>query len=112
MDKAKNQINDMEHKETKNNQSEQQEEESIKKKKKKPTEDSIRSLWDNYKSINIHIIDARRRRERARNWKSIRKNNEIKLPSFGEGNRRPGPGSTENPKQDGCKEAHTKTHHN
>ena len=42
-----------------------------KKRKKKPTEDSIRSLWDNYKSINIHIIDARRRRERARNWKSI-----------------------------------------
>ena len=35
VDEADNQINDLEHKETKNNQSEQQEEESIKKKEKK-----------------------------------------------------------------------------
>ena len=28
--------------------------------------------------------------------------NEIKLPSFGEGNRHASPGSTESPKQDGC----------
>ena len=39
VDKAKNQINDMEHKEAKNNQSEQQEEKRIHK-----NEDSISSL--------------------------------------------------------------------
>ena len=33
-------------------------------------------------------------------------------PDFGEGNRHASPGGTESPKQDGCKEAHSKTHHN
>ena len=51
MDKAKNQINDMEHKEAKNNQSEQQEEKRIQK-----NEDSISTLWDNFKRSNICII--------------------------------------------------------
>ena len=41
MDEAKNQINDVEHKEAKNSQSEQQEEKRIKKK----NEDCISSLW-------------------------------------------------------------------
>ena len=41
MDEAKNQINDVEHKEAKNNQSEQQEEKRIKKNEK-----SVSSLWD------------------------------------------------------------------
>ena len=50
-DEAKNQINDLEHKEPKNNQSEQQEEKRIQK-----NEDSINSLWDNVKRPNIHII--------------------------------------------------------
>ena len=51
VDKAKNQINDMEHKEAKNNQSEQQEEKRIQK-----NEDHISSLWNNFKKSNIHII--------------------------------------------------------
>ena len=51
MDEAKNQINDFEHKEEKNNQSEQQEEKIIQK-----NEDSISSLWDNFKRSNIHIV--------------------------------------------------------
>ena len=51
VDEAKNQINDLEHKETKNNQSEQQEEKRIQK-----SEDSVNSLWDNFKCPNIHII--------------------------------------------------------
>ena len=51
MDEAKNQINDLEHKEPKNNQSEQQEEKRIQK-----NEDSINSLWDNFKWSNIHLI--------------------------------------------------------
>ena len=67
MDEAKNQINDLEHEEAKNNHSEQQEEKRIQK-----NEDSINSFRANCKRSNIHIIGvARRRRERARNWKSI-----------------------------------------
>ena len=41
-DKAENKMNDLEHKEAKNNQLEQQEEERI-----QNIKDSIRSLWDN-----------------------------------------------------------------
>ena len=48
---AKSQINDLEHKEAKNNQSEKQEEKIIQKK-----EDSISSLWDDFKHSNIRII--------------------------------------------------------
>ena len=44
-DEAENQINDMEHKNTKNNQAEQQEEKRIQKK----NENSVRSVWDNFK---------------------------------------------------------------
>ena len=51
MDEAENQINDLEHKEAKNNQSEQQEEKRIQK-----NEDSVISLWDNFKHSNICII--------------------------------------------------------
>ena len=51
MNEAENRINDMEHKEAKNNQSEQEEEKRIKK-----NEGSISSLWDNFRYSNIHII--------------------------------------------------------
>ena len=51
MKKAKNQINDLEHKETKNNQSEQQKE-----KRTPQNEDSISSLWDKFRKSNVHII--------------------------------------------------------
>ena len=50
MDEAKNQINDMEHKEAKNNQSEQEE------KRNPQNEDSVCNLWDNFKCSNISII--------------------------------------------------------
>ena len=66
VDKAENQINHLDHKEAKNNQSEQEEEKRI-----PLNEDSINSLWDNFKRSNFHFMGARRRRERARNWKSI-----------------------------------------
>ena len=52
MNKAKNQMNDLEHKEAKNNQSEQEK----KRIQKKKNEDSISSLWDNVKQFNICII--------------------------------------------------------
>ena len=45
VNEAKNQMNDLEHKEAQNNQSEQQEEKRIRK-----NEDSISSLWDNFQS--------------------------------------------------------------
>ena len=51
MHEAENRINDMEHKEAKNNQSEQQEKKRIQKNK-----DNISSLWNNFKQSNIHII--------------------------------------------------------
>ena len=50
VNEAQNQINDLEHKEAKNNQSEQQEEKRIKK-----NEYSINSLWDNFEKSNICI---------------------------------------------------------
>ena len=65
MDEAKNQINDLEHKEPKNNQSEQEE------KRIPPHEDNINSLWDNLKKVqHLPHKGARRRRERARNENS------------------------------------------
>ena len=45
VDEAKNQINDLDHKEAKNNQSEQKE-----------NEDSVSSPWENFKHSNICII--------------------------------------------------------
>ena len=52
MDEVENHINDLEHKEAKNNQSEQEETES----KKKKNMGSISSLWDNFKMSNIHFL--------------------------------------------------------
>ena len=56
------QINNLEQKEEINIQPEQNEETRIQK-----NEEQLRKLWDNFKRSNIFI----RRRERARNWKSI-----------------------------------------
>ena len=53
VDEPENQINDLEHKEPKNNQSEQQEEKRIQK-----NEDCINSLWDKFKRSNIHIREV------------------------------------------------------
>ena len=66
VDEARNQINDLEHKEEKNIQSVQQEEKRIRK-----IEGSVRSLWDNFRCSNIHIIGVPEGEKKARNWKSI-----------------------------------------
>ena len=50
MDEIENQINDLEHKEAKINQSEQEG------KRIQKNEDSINSLWNNFKKSNIHLI--------------------------------------------------------
>ena len=49
MDGAENQINDLEHKEAKNKHAEQE-------KRTQKREDSINSLWDNFKISNIRLI--------------------------------------------------------
>ena len=67
----------MEHKEAKNNQSEQQEEKSIKKK----NQDTISSLWDDFKHSNIHTIGVREREEKEQEIGNLfEKNKERKLP--------------------------------
>ena len=81
MHEAKNQVNDLEHKDAKTNQPEQE------KKRIQRSNASVSSLWENFKRSYIHIIGvSEKKRERARNWKSIWKSNEIKHPEFGEGN--------------------------
>ena len=59
MDKAGNQINDLQHQEAKSNQSEQQGE-----KRSQKNEGSISSLLDNSKRSNIHIIKVPEREEK------------------------------------------------
>ena len=49
VDEAKNQINDLEHKEAKNNHMEQEG------KRIQENDDSINSLWDNFKRFNIRL---------------------------------------------------------
>ena len=48
----------------------------------------------------MHNRDHRRRRKRKGDWKCIWRNYGWKLPKPKEGNRYPGTGSTEGPKQD------------
>ena len=50
VNEAKNQIYDLEHKEAKTTN------QNKKKKESKKNEDSISSLWDNFKRSNVHII--------------------------------------------------------
>ena len=51
VDEAKNQINDLEHKEEKKPNQSEQEEKRIQK-----NEDSVGSLWDKFSRPNIHLI--------------------------------------------------------
>ena len=57
-DETENQINDLENKEAKNNQSAQEE------KRIHKNEDSINSLWDNFKRSNICITGVPEREEK------------------------------------------------
>ena len=107
MDEAKNQINDLETKEAKNNQSEQQEEKRIQK-----NEDSVSSLWDNFKQSNIQFIlmpeGEEKKQEIGNVFEKIMKENfpnvvkEVDMQVQ----------EAQSLKHDGCKEAHSKTHHN
>ena len=106
VDEAENQINDMEHKEVKNNQSEKQAEKII-----QINKDNARSLWDNFKRSNRHIIrvpEEEKEQKLGHVFEKIMKENfpnlvkEIDMQVQ----------EARSPKQDGCKEAHSKTHHN
>ena len=61
VDEAENQINDLEHKEAKNNQSEQQEEKRIQK-----YEGGISSLWDNFKRSKIESQGCQREKRKSK----------------------------------------------
>ena len=106
MDEAKNQIIDWEHKEAKNNQSKQL------KKELKKNEDSVSSLWDNFKHSNICIIGVTKGEEKMEEtgnlFEKILKENfpnlvkEIDIQVL----------EAQSPKQIGRNDNHTKTHHN
>ena len=66
VDEAENQINDLEHKDTKN----QPMRKTRRKKNPKNNKYSVRSLGPLQAFQPWHYRGARRRRERARNWKS------------------------------------------
>ena len=66
MYEAKNQINDLEHKEEKNIQSEKQEEKQIQK-----YEDNVSSLWGNLKHSNICIIGVPEGEEKEQEIENI-----------------------------------------
>ena len=74
MGEAENQINDLEHKEPKNNQSEQEE------KRIQKNEDSINSLWDNFKHPNIRIMGVPEEEKEQEIVNLFEKNSERELP--------------------------------
>ena len=105
MDEAKNQIIDWEHKEAKNNQSKQL------KKELKKNEDSVSSLWDNFKCSNIHIVgvpEGREKEQEIRNlFEKIMKGNFPNLVKEIGKSRKHRESQTR-----WCKEAHSKKHRN
>ena len=78
VDEAENQINGLKYKEAKNNLSEQQEE-----KRTPQNEDSVNSLWDNFKRSNIRIIgmlEGEEKEQEIRNlFEKIMKENFLNL---------------------------------
>ena len=107
VDEAKNQINDLGLEEAKNNQSEQRGQKIIIKK-----EESVKSLWDNFKWSNIGIIGVTEGEEKAQEIGNLfEKVMEENVPnSVKEIDMQVQ--AAQSPKQDGCREAHSKTHHN
>ena len=93
----------MEHKEAKKNHAEQDE------KRIQKNEDSISSLWDNFKSTNIHMIGVPEEEEKEQeirnvsgkvmkeNFPNLVKEIDMQVQEV------------QSPSYDGCKEAHPKT---
>ena len=107
MDEAENQINILEPEEAKNSQWEQQEEKRIPKNK-----DSVRCLWTNFNHSNIHIIKVPEGEEKEQEignlFEKIMKENFLNLVAEIDMQVQ----EVQSPKEDGCKETHSKTHHN
>ena len=61
VNEVENQINDLEHKEEKNNHAEQQEEKRIQK-----NQGSVSNLWDNFKDLNICIIGMSEEKKKSK----------------------------------------------
>ena len=106
VDEAENQINDLEHKEARNNQSEQEEERESSKNK-----DNVSSLWENLKQSNIRIIGVpggeEKKQEIVNLFEKIMEEISDLLKEIDMQVQ-----EAQSPKQDGRKEAHSKTHHN
>ena len=108
VDEAENRINDMEHKEAKNNKSEQQEKERLQK-----NEDSVSKLWDNFKQANICFIGVPEGEEKEQDIRSLlEKIMKENFPNLVKEIDMEVQEAQESPKQDGCKKAHTKKHYN
>ena len=107
MDEAETQTNNLEHKEAKKNNHTEQEENKIQK-----NEDSINSLWDKFKKTNILLIGVPEGKDKEQeianpsekimkeNFSNLVKEIDMQIQE-----------AQKSPKQDGCKEAHSKTHH-
>ena len=106
MDEAENKIKDLKHKEAKNNHMEQEG------KRIQENDDSINSLWDNFKRFNIRltgVLEGEEKKQEIGNlFEKIMKENfpnlvkEIDMQVQ----------EVQSPKQDGYTEACFKTHHN
>ena len=77
--------------------------------KKKKKKERLRNLWDNFKLSNIQIIGLPEGEEKEQEienlFEQIMKEN---FPNLS----KESPGSSENPKEAGPKEEHTKAHNN
>ena len=109
MDEAENQINDLEHKEEKKFYQNSKKKKRIKQTK---TKDKVRNLWDNFKRTSIQIMGVPEGEGEEQEIENLFKN--IMTENFPnlvkEIDRQLQ--EAQSPKQDGCKEAHSKTHHN
>ena len=100
MDEAKNQISSLEHKEAKNNQN------NKKKKESKKIDESVSSIWDNFRCSNIHIIGVPEGEEKEKEignlFEKIMKENFPNLVKEGD--------IQVQDTQDGCQEDRSKTY--
>ena len=83
-----------------------------KKKRILKNEDTVRSLWDNFKYFNIPIIGVpegeKKEQEIGNLFEKIMKGNFLNLVKEIDMQEQ----EAQSHKQDGCKEAHSKTYHN
>ena len=105
INEAKNQISNLEYKEVKSTN------QNSKKKKESPpqNEESVRSLWDNLKCTNIHIMGVPEREDSKKleiYLKKIVKENSLLVKEIDMQVQ-----EAQSPNYDKCKEAHSKTHH-